>query len=165
MEELTTALRQPEYVHVAINHFPLIGLLVAMLALIIALLIRNRPTIFLGLILLALLALSAWPVFEYGEAGYDRVLSMSDDPGRAFLKHHEELAERWVFLYYVTAGLAGLALILGWKRPKTLTPLSLVCVLLAAASLTAGFFIAKTSGEVRHREFRLGPPPPDQAER
>ncbi len=162
MEGLSTALRQPEYVHVALNHFPLTGLIVAALGLVIALICRNRAAIFLGLLLVALASLSVWPVFEYGEGGYDRVLSMADDPGRAFLKHHEELAERWVFLYYITAGLAGLSMVLGWKRPKTLAPLSILCVVLAAASLTAGFFIAKAGGEVRHREFRFGPPPPER---
>jgi len=30
---------------------------------------------------------------------------------------------------------------------------------LAAASLTAGLFIAQAGGEVRHREFRFRPPP------
>jgi dolichol kinase len=156
-------LSQPEYVHVVINHLPLIGLPVAMLALAVALVMRNRAAILLGLALVALLALSAWPVSEYGEAGFDRVLSMSDDDGQAFLKEHQRLADRWVFLYYLTACTAAAGFALSWKWPRTLTPMAVAALALGAASLVAGFFIARAGGEIRHREFRTGPPPTRQA--
>lgn len=165
MQKLSQLLNQPEYVHAAINHFPLIGLFVAILFLGIALILRNRLTILLGLALVGVLALSVWPVYHYGEAGYDRVLSMSDEPGQAYLHYHEELAERWVFLYYVTAGIVGLGLLLAWKWPKTLTYSSFLAMVLATASLVAGIFIAQAGGEIRHREFRVGPPPAVQEER
>jgi len=156
---MANLLKQPEYIHVALNHLPLVGLFVAMLALVAALVVRQRAAILIGLALVALLAISVLPVYHYGEEGYDRVLSMSDDAGQAFLKYHEELAERWVFLYYVTAGVAALGLALTWKWPRLLTPFAIASVLLAAASLTAGLFIAQAGGEVRHREFRFRPPP------
>ncbi len=159
MEKLSTLLDQPEYVHAAINHFPLIGLFVAMLALLLALIIKNRTAMVLGLVLVGVLALSAWPVAHLGEEGYDRVLSMADDPGQAYLKYHMLLADRWVFLYYITAGAAAVALGLIWKWPRTLSYSSAGCLLLAAGSLVAGIFIAQAGGDIRHREFRRGPPP------
>jgi hypothetical protein len=151
-------LDQPEYLHVATNHLPLIGLLVAMLALIAALATRNRTATLIGLSLVCLLALSAWPVYHYGEEGYDRVLSMSDEAGAKFLDHHRALAERWIFLYFVTAGMAGLGFLLAWKWPRTLVASSVLALVLATASLTAGMVIAKAGGAVRHREFRSQPP-------
>jgi hypothetical protein len=60
---------QPEYVHVVINHFPLVGLMVAMLAVIAVLATQNRTAILIGLALVGLLALSAWPVYYFGQAG------------------------------------------------------------------------------------------------
>ncbi len=159
MENASLLLRQPEFVHDAINHLPLIGLLVAMLALVIALVIRNRQAIRIGLALVSLLCLSVWPVYEYGQAGYDRVLSMADENGQAFLRYHAQLAERWVVLYYVTAGVAALGFGLSWKWPRLLMPLSLLSLVLALVSLLAGIVIAHAGGQVRHREFRYGPPP------
>jgi hypothetical protein len=150
---------QPEYVHVIINHFPLVGLIVAMVALAAALITRERKAIFIGLGLVGLLALSAWPVFHYGEAGYDRVLSMADEAGGKYLEYHRMLAERWVFLFYVTAGIAGLGCLVAWKWPRTLVYSSVLALVLAASSLAAGIFIAKAGGQVRHREFRSGSPP------
>jgi hypothetical protein len=160
---LATLLSQPEYVHVLINHLPLIGLPVAILALAAALVMRNRGAILLGLVLVALLALSAWPVSEYGEAGFDRVLSMSDADGQAFLKEHQRLADRWVFLYYLTAGAAAVGFALAWKWPRFLTPLAVAALAVGLASLVAGLFIARAGGEIRHREFRTRPPPAQQA--
>ena len=159
MERFPTLLNQPEYVHAAINHFPLIGLSVAMLALVVALVVKSRSGTIIGLALVGVLALSVWPVYEYGQAGFDRVLSMADEPGQAFLRYHARLAERWVFLYYLTAGVAGLGLGLTWKWPRWLTPASILALALAAASLSAGIVIAQAGGEIRHREFRSGPPP------
>ena len=159
MNRLSSLLQQPEYVHVALNHFPLVGLFVALLAVAAALVMRNRPATLVSLGLLALMALSAWPVYSYGEAGYDRVLSMSDDAGQAFLKHHAHLAERWVFLYYLTAAVAAVGIGLSWKWPRLLNVTSILSLLLALASLTAGIFIAHAGGEIRHREFRSSPPP------
>jgi hypothetical protein len=152
-------LDQPEYVHAVTNHLPLIGLPVAMLALITALVTKDRAATLIGLALVGLLALSAWPVYHYGEEGYDRVLSMADEAGAKFLDHHKALAERWIFLYFVTAGVAGLGFMLAWKWPRTLVFSSILALVLAAASLTAGIVIAKAGGAVRHREFRFEPPP------
>jgi hypothetical protein len=150
---------QPEYVHVVINHFPLVGLVVAMLALIAALATRDRTAILIGLALVGALALSAWPVYCFGQAGYDRVLSMADGPGGKYLAYHQQLAERWVFLYFITAGVAGSGCLLAWKWPRTLVISSVLALLLSAASLASGIIIAKAGGAIRHREFRSGPAP------
>jgi len=159
MEKFSTLLQQPEYVHTAINHFPLIGLFVAMLTLAVALIVRSLIATQIALALVCLLSVSVWPVYSYGEAGYDRVLSMADENGQAFLRHHEHLAERWVFLYYVTAGVAALGFGLSWKWPRLLIWFSLLSLVLSAASLTVGIVIAQAGGQIRHREFRYGPPP------
>ena len=156
---LASLLDRPEYVHVIINHFPLVGLVVAMIGLIGALVLGHRHSIFAALALLGLLALSALVVSYFGEEGYDRVLSMADEAGQGFLRYHQQLADRWVFLFYLCAGLAALGLGLGWKWPRVLTPFAVAALVLAGASLVAGIFIARSGGEIRHREFRSGPPP------
>ncbi len=165
MESFFKALERPEYVHVLINHLPLTGLVAALLGLGCAWVLGNRAGIFVGLVLVSLFALSAWPVSEYGEAGFDRVLSMADDDGAAYLKHHRDLADRWVWLFYVTAGAGAAAVVAGWKWPKALRLFSVAVTLLALASLLAGAVIAECGGKVRHREFRTGPAPADAESR
>ena len=159
MEGLSKAIQQPEYVHLLLNHFPITGLFVALLFLLVGVLSNHRFTLLLSLAMVGVLSLSAWPVAHYGEQGYDRVLSMADDDGAQYLKHHEELADRWIFLYYITAGAAALALMVGWKKQRHLRSAAIAVALLAIASLIAGAAIADCGGKIRHREFRFGPPP------
>jgi hypothetical protein len=159
MGKLQDMLNRPEYVHTALNHFPLIGLFVALALLTTALVLRHRMMTLTGLAFVCLLALSVWPVFAFGESAYDRVLSMSDEPGEAFLKYHAALAHRWVILYYVTAGIAALSFGVSWKWPRVTFAGGIVSVLCGIAALIAGIVIAQAGGEVRHREFRSGPPP------
>ncbi len=159
MSAFFKALQQPEYVHVLLNHLPLTGLFVALLALSAGVLWKSRAGMLLGLALVGLTSLSAWPVTEYGERGFDRVLAMADTDGQAYLQRHQQLAERWVFLFYITAGAGGVALLTGWKWSKVLRPAAGVVIVLGVASLVAGGVIAECGGKVRHREFRFGPVP------
>jgi hypothetical protein len=165
MSGLANLFNRPEYIHVAINHLPLIGLPVAALSLAVALVVRDRLAVAIGLGLVALLSLSAWPVYHFGDEGYDRVLSMADDDGAAFLKLHRERAERWEFLYYVTAAAAAAGCVTAWKWPRALRWPSLLTLLLAASCVATGISIARPGGEIRHREFRFGAPPPAPPEK
>lgn len=159
MADFAKALQQPEYVHVLLNHLPITGLFVAWIGLVVAICLNNRFALRLSLVLVVVLSLSAWPVAHYGEEAYDRVLSMSDDVGGRYLEHHQALAERWIFLFYVTAAAAVAALVVGWRWPRFSRWAAGAVALLAAASLVAGAVIAEYGGPVRHREFRYGPPP------
>src|SRR5438552_17060607 len=78
-------LRQPEYIHVLINPLPIYGLAMGLLGLIVAFFLRSRRAQIATLIVVLVSAASAWPVYEFGEQAYDRVLSMADEPGRAWL--------------------------------------------------------------------------------
>jgi hypothetical protein len=159
MEGFTKAIQQPEYVHVLLNHLPIIGLGVAFCFLLVGVLKNNRFTLRAALAAVAVLSLSAWPVAHYGELAFDRVLSMSDEAGGQYLRYHKELAAGWIPLFYATSAAASAALIIVWKRPLYLRPAAIVVALLAAASLIAGTVIADYGGKIRHREFRYGPPP------
>jgi hypothetical protein len=153
------ALRQPEYVHVLINHLPLTGLFVALIALTCSIALRSRKAVFLGMALVSLFSLSAWPVYVYGEESYDRVYSMTDSDGDAYLDRHKELGERWVWPFYLTSAIGALGLVAGWKWPKCLWAIASATSFLAASSLVAGAVIADVGGKVRHPEFRNGRPP------
>jgi hypothetical protein len=159
MEALSKIVQQPEYVHILLNHLPITGLAVALCFLLVGMWKNNRFTLGAALVAVAVLSLSAWPVAHYREMAFDRVLSMSDDAGGQFLRYHEELVDRWIFLFYVTSAAAAAALFIVWKKPRHLRRAALVVELLATASLIAEAVIADYGGKIRHREFRLGPPP------
>lgn len=165
MSGFLRALEQPEYVHTLINPVPIYGLGVGIFALVIAIFLRHRSAHLTALAIIFLAAVSAWPVKYYGEQAYDRVLSMSDETGSAWLAAHEDRADKCIWILYLLAIVAGAAALLPRKFPKTAMPLLIVTLLLSIASLAAGAYISYAGGRVRHREFRNEPPPPKPADR
>jgi hypothetical protein len=153
-------LRQPEYVHVLLNPLPVYGLLVGWLGLIIAFFLKSRRAQIATLALVLISAGSAWPVYEFGEQGYDRVLSMTDEDGQAWLDEHVHRAETLIYVFYALALLSAIAIAAPLKWPKSSAPLLVAVILLGAATLGSGGYIAYAGGKVRHREFRNEPAPP-----
>jgi disulfide bond formation protein DsbB len=153
-------LRQPEYVHVLLNPLPVYGLLVSWIALIAALISKSRRAHIVTLILIFVTSISAWPVYEFGEEGYDRVLAMTDDDGHAWLDEHQARGQKLIYVFYALAVLSAAAIVVPLRWPKSSVPLAIVVVLLGAVALGSGCYVAYAGGKIRHREFRNEPPPP-----
>jgi len=158
-------LQQPEYIHVLLNPLPVYGLLIGLLGLVIALLLKSRPAQITTLILVLISSASAWPVYEFGQQGYDRVLSMADEAGQAWLDEHRERGEDLIWIFYALVALSAIAIAAPIKWPKSSPPLAVAVILLGAVTLGSGAYIAYAGGRIRHREFRNESPPPKRSER
>ncbi|MEP6810003.1 MAG: hypothetical protein ABI992_07150 [Chthoniobacterales bacterium] len=152
-------LSNPEYVHVLLNPLPVYGLAVGVLGLVVALFTKARAARVTALVIIFVSALSAWPVYEYGQKSYDRVLAMADSDGGKWLKEHMDRAEKLIYAFYVLAALAAAGLAAERFAPRAAVPLTLATLLLACGTLGAGGYIAQAGGRVRHREFRYAPAP------
>jgi len=164
IDALLRDLRQPEYTHVLINPLPIYGLFLSWVGLIIALFLKSRRAQIATLTLVLISSTSAWPVYEFGQQAYDRVLSMADEDGRAWLDEHKDRAEDLIYIFYALAALSAIAIAAPMKWPKSSVPLAIAAILLGAVTLGAGGYIAYAGGKIRHREFRNEPPPPKRAE-
>jgi hypothetical protein len=157
-------LRQPEYVHVLLNPIPIYGLAIALVGLLIAIFLRSRSGQIATLTIVLISAGMAWPVAQLGERSSDRVLSMSDDDGQAWLKAHEHRADQFVSFFYALALLSLAALVLPVKFPRASTLLAVCTLVFGLLVLGMGGYIAQAGGKIRHREFRNEPPPKEQSE-
>lgn len=164
IETLLRDLRQPEYIHVLINPLPIYGLVLSWVGLIIALFLRSRRAQIATLALVLISSTSAWPVYEFGQQAYDRVLSIADSDGQAWLDEHQDRAEDLIYIFYALAALSAIAIAAPMKWPKSSVPLAVAAILLGAVTLGTGGYIAYAGGKIRHREFRNEPPPPRRAE-
>src|SRR5438045_3513105 len=135
---LVRDLQQPEYIHVLLNPLPVYGLLVGWVGLIIGLVLRSRPAQIATLSLVLLSSISAWPVYEFGEQGYDRVLSMTDEPGEAWLDEHMHRAENLIWVFYALAAVSAFAIAAPIKWPKSSMRLAVTVVLLGGGILGRG---------------------------
>jgi len=143
-----------------LNPLPVYGLLISWIALIAALISKSRRAHIVTLILVFVSSISAWPVYEFGEEGYDRVLAMTDDDGHAWLDEHQARAQKLIYVFYALAVLSAAAIVVPLRWPKSSVPLALAVVVLGATVLGSGCYIAYAGGKIRHREFRNEPPPP-----
>jgi hypothetical protein len=157
-------LQQPEYIHVLLNPLPVYGLLTGLIGLVFGLILKSRRAQIATLALVLISSASAWPVYEFGEQGYDRVLSMTDEDGGAWLDEHMRRGEKLIWMFYVLIALSAIAIAAPIRWPKSSLPLAAAVVLLGAITLGSGIYIAYAGGRVRHREFRNEPAPQKQSE-
>ena len=155
--------RQPEYIHVLLNPIPVYGLAAGLIGLIAALFLRSRRAQVASFVIILLSSGAAWPVYQFGEQGYDRVLTMADDDGRAWLDEHKDRAEDLIWLFYVLAILSAAAIAVPIKWPKSSGFMAIAVAALSVVVLGAGGYIAYAGGKIRHREFRNVPPPPPRS--
>jgi hypothetical protein len=92
-----------EHIHVLLNHLPVIGLAMGILALALALMHHSRKAEMVALILVLVAAASAWPVNFTGQRAYKTVRGITDDDGTAWLDSHKERAEKTAPAFYVLA--------------------------------------------------------------
>jgi hypothetical protein len=151
--------RQPEYLHVLLNPIPIYALAAGLIGLIVAILTRSRRAQIATFVIILVAGASAWPVYELGQQAYDRVLSMADEDGQAWLDEHEHRADQVIWCFYALAILTAVAIAVPIKWPRSSTAFAIVVLIAGTAILGAGGYIAYAGGKIRHREFRNVPPP------
>jgi hypothetical protein len=143
-----------EHVHVLLNHLPVIGLALGILALVLALLLRSRPAQIVALVLVLVSAASAWPVNFTGQRAYEPMRGVVDDAGADWLDAHMDRAEKAAPAFYALALLAIAALAAPRKWPRSALPLAWATLALALLCEGASGWIALAGGQIRHPEFR-----------
>jgi len=132
IDTLLRDLRQPEYIHVLINPIPIYGLAMGWIGLIVALFLKSRRAQIATLTLVLISSATAWPVYELGQQAYDRVLSMADSDGKAWLNAHQDRGEDLIYFFYALAILSAVAIAVPIKWPKSSMPLTAGVILLGA---------------------------------
>lgn len=148
-------LRDPEYMHVLLNPIPVYGLAFGTLSLVLALVLRNNRVTIAALVLLFIAGISAWPVYQYGESAYDRVKSMSDQPGEQWLDEHMARGEKLIWTFYVLAGVAAVGVAVTTKWPQNSRVVSVVALALSSVTLGMGGYISYAGGMCAIASFVL----------
>lgn len=146
-------LQAPGYLHVLINHLPIIGTGVGLFGLVVALFLMNRMALLPVLAILVLSGISAWPVYVTGSNAYRPIMKISDDTGRDWLNEHSDRADRVTWVFCVMAGIAAIAIVAPLKWPKSAFPLGILSMVFALGGLGAAGYIAQAGGMIRHVEF------------
>jgi glucan phosphoethanolaminetransferase (alkaline phosphatase superfamily) len=144
------------YLHILLNHFPIMSLLFGIIFLIISSLTANKNARIFALYLFAGAGLMTLATFLTGEPAED-IVERLPNVSRYFIHEHEEFAEKAVWLIYVTA-LFSLWQIFFLRSHKGLKELAAwrikLLYLISFLSLAAIGWTNKLGGKVSHPEFR-----------
>ncbi|MFZ4115699.1 MAG: hypothetical protein ACOYK6_03125 [Chthoniobacterales bacterium] len=149
----------PAHLHLALNHIPIIGLVVATFPIVIGIVAQCRTTIATGLIA-TLLCAAAMPAIMKtgGQAAHafddGTALPPLDAAGQNALDTHASRADTTTPVIYASALLALLALLTLIKLPKAATWLAFAVLLGNTASILLSIWTADAGGHIRHLELR-----------
>ena len=145
------------HLHLAINHSPLYSELFALALLVIGLLARKQTLITAGLVVAIIGALCAFAATYTGD-GAETIIKQSPPIAgvdKKLIDPHSQAADYFSTAAYITAGLALISLIIGWRRAagrfRWLDALIALCVLV---SFTAAGRTALLGGRIHHPEVR-----------
>jgi len=155
-------LKQPEYLHVALNHLPIYGTILGALALAISIMLRSRAAQITALVIALIAGVSAYPVLVSGQKAYKTIRNLSDDAGAEALDEHMDRAEKTVNAFYLLALVALAGLLVPIKWPKMGFPLATATLVLSLLCFGLSIYIAEEGGQVRHTEFRPKETPSSQ---
>jgi hypothetical protein len=96
------------HLHLLLNHFPIVGLIIAIAAFVYAMIRRNKEVFMFSLIAMVVLSLLAIPLHETGEASEDKVEN-SAGVNHDAIEEHEEASEYATPLMYALGGLSLIA--------------------------------------------------------
>lgn len=141
------------HLHMVVNHFPIVGTIVAIGILIAGLLNKNQSIINTAYVLFIIGAVFGILSMNTGEGAEELV---EDMPGIGWkiIHEHEELAEKMALLLDVLGILSLVGFYFQYKNNPKQKLVSYLLLVLSIASLFVIQKVGTSGGEIRHTEIR-----------
>lgn len=141
------------HLHLLVNHFPIIGTLFGLGILIAGMLLKNNSVKNTAYILLVVAALFTALSMGTGE-GAEELVENLQNIGKQIIHEHEEIAEKFAILMYVTGFLGLLSLYTSIKNHKFAKIVSYITLAFALFAAVLAKSVGTSGGEIRHSEIR-----------
>lgn len=148
-----------EKIHLMINHFPVVGALLAFLVLLGGFIFRSKPVLISGLVVAFLSFLFVPFIMSSGEEAFLRyaeggeLAEMITEEGKKAMHQHEQWAHSVSKLGYIVLGLVPLGLILFAKTKKWLTLTAGIVLLISGAFFGLILKSNNLGGKIRRPDF------------
>jgi uncharacterized membrane protein len=141
------------YTHIALNHIPVIGMIIGFLLSVIGLLAKRDFLVKVSLVMFVVFALFTIPVYLTGEPGEKLIMNQPGYSGSA-AHEHEEIAE-YSFIGAIVLGVIAILTLIVWgiryKKPGGLIILVVIIGFIVSGLLG---WTAHKGGQVRRPELR-----------
>jgi uncharacterized membrane protein len=141
------------YLHVIINHFPIVGVIIGTLILIAGMVFKNEGIKISGLGTLVFAALMAVVVDLTGDPAREAVRGTPDFV-LSLINRHENIAVVALFIIIPAGLLAAVTLFSIWKKVHAVKFLMIMTLIISLISCVAMGYVGRTGGQIRHLEFR-----------
>ena len=141
------------HLHLLVNHFPIIGTIFGLGILITGMLLKNNSVKNIAYILFIVAAIFAAFSMGTGE-GAEELVEDFPSIGKQIIHEHEEIAEKFAIIMYVTGLLGLLSLYTSIKNHNLAKTFSFITLALALLAAVFAKSVGTTGGEIRHTEIR-----------
>lgn len=157
-----TSLFTPAHLHLALNHVPIIGLVVASIPVLIGILFHSRGALASGLLAVICCAGTMPAIMETGESAREAFVDGSidpglDAPGNAAFHEHSGRAKVAAPVVYAAGILALVALLALIRFPRQAAWIGWAVLIGNLISASLSVWTAEAGGRIRHPEFRPVP--------
>lgn len=159
----------PEVMHLALCHFPAIGLLMAVFILLVGLLARSRRIHRTGLVVSLAICLLVPFIMKSGFESMQNFREGEDPPaldetGMRWMEVHKERADAGALVMYVLALVSATALFLSFRNSRFAVPVIILVTILCFTAMILAWRISSSGANIRHPEVRKSPLPAMRAE-
>ncbi|MDI5898699.1 hypothetical protein [Flavobacterium yafengii] len=141
------------HLHMVVNHFPIIGTIFGIGILIAGIFLNNSSIKNTAYILFIIAAIFGALSMGTGE-GAEEMVEDFPNIGKAIIHEHEELAEKFALVLYVTGVFALISLVVAVKKFRLAKIFSFITLILALISGIISINVGTSGGEIRHTEIR-----------
>lgn len=141
------------HLHMVVNHFPIIGTIFGLGILIAGLFLKNNSVKNTAYFLFIICAIFSFVAMYTGE-GAEEIVEDMPTIGHQIIHEHEELAEKFALIMYVTGFFSLISLVANVKNHKFAKLLSFLTLTLAIVGTILSKSVGTSGGEIRHTEIR-----------
>ena len=141
------------HLHMVVNHFPIIGIILGLGVLIIGFLLKNSTIINTAYGLLIVSAIFAAISMATGD-GAEEMVEDFPSIGKKIIHEHEEIAEKLALVLYVLGFISVTGLYLNLKKHSKSYLISVLAIAIGILGIYLAQKTGTTGGEIRHTEIR-----------
>ena len=141
--------------HLVVNHFPIIGTILALGTLVAGILLKNNSVKNTAYVLFIVAAVFAAFSMATGEGAEEMVEDMPSI-GKRIIHEHEEIAEKLAIVLYLLGGISILGIVLNLKNHAKAKFISFAALIVAVGAVFLAQLVGTSGGEIRHTEIRPG---------
>jgi uncharacterized membrane protein len=141
------------YFHLAVNHFPIIGVIIGTLLLVAGLVFNNQGVKVSGLGTIVFAALASIVAYLTGNPAEEAVKAIPEI-AKSLVSRHEDIAAIGMYLLIPAGLMASMTLYSIYKKERSVRFLIVITLILALTSSVVMFYVGRTGGQIRHNEFQ-----------